>query len=73
MKYWIGQKVHSGFSIRCYGKNTKELFGQSNIWELSILATQLFCSESKTATKISLKKRLRRRLTHWSLMHAQSP
>ena len=26
--YWLGQKVRSGFSIRCYGKNPNKLFGQ---------------------------------------------
>lgn len=27
--YWVGQKLHLGFSIRCYGK-PEELFGQPN-------------------------------------------
>ena len=27
--HWVGQKFCLGFSIRCYGKNLNELFGQS--------------------------------------------
>ena len=27
---WVGQRVCSGFSIKSYGKNLNELFGQSN-------------------------------------------
>ena len=66
----VGEVVHVGagvilswpkssfrfFHKMLWKKKNKELFGQSNIWEFSILATQLFCSESKTATTISLKK-----------------
>ena len=28
--YWVGQKVHSGFSTQCNGKTLNELFGQRN-------------------------------------------
>ena len=27
---WVGQNVHSGFSVTSYGRNPGELFGQSN-------------------------------------------
>ena len=30
LRYWVGQKDHSGFSIRWY-ENPNELFGQPNI------------------------------------------
>ena len=30
MMYWAGQKFRSGFSVRWYGKNANELFGQLN-------------------------------------------
>ena len=31
MMCWLGQKVFSGFSIRCYRKNPNKLFNQLNI------------------------------------------
>ena len=31
IEYWGGQKVYSGFPTAPYGKNSNELFGQSNI------------------------------------------
>lgn len=33
--FWVGPRVHSGFPISCYGRNN-ELWGQLNIWNLSI-------------------------------------
>lgn len=27
---WVGQNVHSGFSVTSYGRNPGELFGQPN-------------------------------------------
>ena len=32
--YWVGQKLHSSFSICCYEINPKELFCQSNKYHL---------------------------------------
>ena len=29
--YWVGQKIHLGFSVGGHGKNPNELFGQTNI------------------------------------------
>ena len=34
-KYWVSQKVHSGFSVRCYGKP-----------QMNSLANPIFCSYS---------------------------
>ena len=34
-KYWFGQKIHLGFSVRCY-KNPNEHFGQPNAIRINL-------------------------------------
>ena len=40
--YWVGQKVHLGFSIRCYRKNQNELFGQPILCKETSFSFHLF-------------------------------
>ena len=37
-KYWFGQKVHFGFSVRCY-KNSNDLFGQPDAIRIKLFRT----------------------------------
>ena len=43
LKYWVGQKVHLGFSMRCYGKNSN-FFSQPSRY--------LFTFSLKTKAKV---------------------
>ena len=40
--YWVGQKVHSGLSVRWYGRNPNEFFGQASINKVP--SVQFSCS-----------------------------
>ena len=34
---WVAQNIHSGFSIRCYGKDVKILFQSNRILEATVI------------------------------------
>ena len=42
--YWVGQNVHSEFSVRCYRKTQIKLFGQPNISMLWVCSARLFAT-----------------------------
>ena len=70
--YWVGQKVHSGLSVRWYGRNPNEFFGQASINKVP--SVQFSCSVvSKSATLWAAARQASLSITNfWSLLKLMS-